>query len=46
MKSSKRVSPVTTEQKNAENTLTINRFWRLLGLAENKLNLSQWSYFK
>jgi len=46
MQTEKKVTPVTNEHKNAENTLTINRFWRLLGLAENKLNLSQWSYFK
>ena len=46
MQSIKKVSPDNTEHKIAENTLTKNRFWRLLGLAGNKLNLSQWSYFK
>jgi|GEM_PF-1273997 hypothetical protein len=46
MQSIEKVSPANTEHNKAENTLIKHRFWRLLGLASNKLNLSQWSYFK
>ncbi len=46
MQSIEEVSPANTEHKNAENAFTMNRFLRLLELLGNKLNLSQWSYFK
>lgn len=46
MQSFEKISQSTTEYKIAENTQTMSRFWRLLGLLGNKLNLSQWSYLK